>query len=120
MHDAADPVNAGGRKPSAKTIRELLGRGSCTTIETHLHTWVRLELPPVPDGLTATVSSLATDLWHVARTAAQAVAASQISCASDHIAEARSAREAGEQADALVAELGAGANRQAREDDRGT
>jgi Plasmid replication region DNA-binding N-term len=112
VHDAADTVNAGGRKPSAKTIRELLGRGSYTTIESHLHTWIprdqRLELPPVPDGLTATVSSLATDLWHVARSAAQAEAAAQISGASDHVTEARSAaREAGEKADALVAELGA-------------
>lgn len=112
VHDAADTVNAGGRKPSAKTIRELLGRGSYTTIESHLQTWIprdqRLELPPVPDGLTATVSSLATDLWHVARTAAQAEAAAQISGASDHVAEARSAaREAGEKADALSAKLGA-------------
>jgi hypothetical protein len=118
VHDGADRIDADGRKPSAKAIRDVLGRGSYTTIENHLGTWVprdqRLELPPVPDGLTATVSSLTTDLWHIARTAAQAEASTRISEAVSDVAEARSAaRQAGEKADALASELDAARERMA-------
>jgi len=118
VHDGADRIDADGRKPSAKAIRDVLGRGSYTTIENHLATWVprdqRLELPPMPDGLTATVSSLATDLWHDARNAAQAEAKTRVSEAASDVAEARSAaREAGEKADALASELDAARERTA-------
>ena len=68
----------------------------------------------MPDGLTATVSSLATDLWHDARNAAQAEAKTRVSEAASDVAEARSAaREAGEKADALASELDAARERTA-------
>lgn len=110
VHDAADRVDADGQRPSAKTVRALLGRGSFTTIDNHLQTWKprdqRLELPPVPEGLTATVSSVIADLWHISRAAAQGETAAQTEQAVADVAEARmAAQHAGEKADRLVKEL---------------
>lgn len=118
VHDAADRVDAGGRRPTAKTVREVLERGSFTTIENHLSTWTpqdqRLQLPLVPDGLTAAVSSMTADLWHVARTAAQAEMAAQTEQANADVAEARAAAQhAGEKADLLAGELRAAQQRAA-------
>jgi hypothetical protein len=112
VHDAADQIDADGRKASAKAIREITKRGSYSTIEAHLNTWTprdqRLELPPIPAGLTATVASLTADLWHIAGTAARAEATAEIERAAAHAAEARAAAaHAGEQADRLAADLAA-------------
>ncbi|MGY3602755.1 MULTISPECIES: DNA-binding protein [unclassified Bradyrhizobium] len=110
VHDAADRIDADGRKPSAKAVREITKRGSYSTIETHLNAWTprdqRLELPPIPEGLTATVVSLIADLWHIALTAAQAQATADIGRAVTAAAEARAAAaHSGEQADRLAADL---------------
>lgn len=118
VHDAADCVDADGQRPSPKTVRAQLGRGSFTTIENHLSTWTpqdqRLQLPPVPDGLAAAVSSMTADLWHVARTAAQAETAAQTEQAHADVAEARAAAQhAGEKADLLAGELRAAQQRAA-------
>lgn len=116
VHDAADRVDADGQRPSPKTVRALLQRGSFTTIDNHLQTWLprdqRLELPPVPEGLTATVSSVITDLWHISRAAAHAETAAQIEQAHADVAEARAAAQlAGEKADRLADDLSAARKR---------
>ncbi|WP_315766323.1 MULTISPECIES: DNA-binding protein [unclassified Bradyrhizobium] len=116
VHDAADQIDANGRKPTTKAIREITKHGSYSTIETHLNTWTprdqRLELPPIPEGLTATVASLTADLWHMARTAAQTEATAAIGQATADAAEARAAAaHAGEQADRLAADLAAARQR---------
>lgn len=116
VHDAANRVDAAGRKPTAKTVREVLERGSFTTIENHLSTWTpqdqRLQLPPVPEGLTAAVSSMTADLWHVARSAAQAETAAQTEQVRADVAEARAAAQhAGEKADLMAGELHAAQQR---------
>lgn len=116
VHDAADRVDADGRKPSAKTVREITKRGSFTTIESHLSTWTpqdqRLELPPVPGGLMSTVSALTADLWHMARTVAREEHAAQIAQATADTAEAQAAAAAvGDQADRLAIDLGAALER---------
>src|SRR5260370_923338 len=112
VHGAADQIDADGRKPSAKVVREITKRGSYSTIETHLKAWTpqdqRLELPPIPEGLTATVGSLIADFWHIALTAAQAQATAEIGRAVADASEARAAAaHAGEQADRLAADLAA-------------
>ncbi|UEM13945.1 DNA-binding protein [Bradyrhizobium barranii subsp. barranii] len=116
VHSAADQVDAEGRKPSAKAVREITKHGSYSTIETHLGSWTprdqRLELPPVPAGLTATVDSLTADLWHIALDAAQKQATAEIERAVTDAAEARTAAaRAGEHADRLVADLTAAQQR---------
>jgi hypothetical protein len=118
VHEAADRVDAGGQRPSTKTVQALLGRGSFTTIENHLSTWApqdqRLQLPPVPEGLTAAVSSMTADLWHVARSAAQAETAAKTEQAHADVAEAHAAAQhAGEKADLLAGELRAAQQRAA-------
>lgn len=110
VHGAADQIDADGRKPSAKAVREITKRGSYSTIETHLGTWTprdqRLELPPIPAGVTATVDSLTADLWHIALDAAQQQATAEIERAVADAAEARTAAaRAGEHADRLAADL---------------
>ena len=118
VHDAADRIDSDGQRPSAKTVRALVGRGSFTTIDSHLQSWVprdqRLELPPVPEGLTTTVSSVITDLWHISRAAVHAETAAQIERANANVAEARAAAQhAGEKADRLADELRAERQRSA-------
>jgi len=116
VHAAADRVDADGKKPSAASVREITGRGSNSTITAHLKSWTprdqRLELPPVPDGLMSTVSALAVDLWHMARTFASEEHAAQIAQATADTAEAQAAAAAvGDQADRLAADLGAALGR---------
>lgn len=112
VHNAADQIDADGRKPSANAVREITERGSYSTIETHLGTWTprdqRLALPPIPAGLTATIDSLAADLWHIALDAAQQQTTAEIERAVTDAAEARTtAARAGEHADRLAADLAA-------------
>jgi hypothetical protein len=111
VHTAADQIDADGQKPAAKSIREITGRGSFSTITAHLASWKprdqRLSEPPVPDGLASSVGALTADLWHIARTAAQAETIAQIEQAAADVAEARAAAAAsGKQADRFAAELG--------------
>ncbi|WP_035679292.1 DNA-binding protein [Bradyrhizobium liaoningense] len=116
VHGAADQIDADGRKPSAKAVREITKRGSYSTIETHLGTWTprdhRLGLPPIPAGVTATVDSLTADLWHIALDAAQQQAMADIERAVAEAAEARTAAaRVGEHADHLAADLAAAQQR---------
>jgi hypothetical protein len=116
VHGVADQIDADGRKPSAKAVRGITKRGSYSTIETHLSTWTprdqRLELPPLPAGLTATVSSLIADLWHIALDAAQQRSTAEIERAVTDAAEARAAAaRAGEHADHLAGDLAAAQRR---------
>ncbi|MGA7996536.1 MAG: DNA-binding protein, partial [Bradyrhizobium sp.] len=93
VHAAADHVDANGKKPTSTSVRAITGRGSNSTIDAHLLSWVprdqRLELPPVPDGLTCSVSALTLDLWHMARTFASEALAAQIAQATADTAEAQ-------------------------------
>ncbi|WP_375791111.1 DNA-binding protein [Bradyrhizobium sp. vgs-9] len=116
FHGAADQIDADGRKPSAKAVREITKRGSYSTIETHLGTWTprdqRLELPPIPAGLTATVDSLTADLWHIALDSAKQQAMAEIERVVAEATEARTAAaRVGEQADRLAADLAAAQQR---------
>jgi len=116
VHETADQIDADGRKPSAKAVREITKRGSYSTIETHLATWTprdqRLDLPPIPEGLKATVGGLIGDLWHIALGAARQLATAEIERAVAEAAEARAAAaQAGEHADRLAADLAAAQQR---------
>ena len=116
VHIAADQIDADGQKPAAKSIREITGRGSFSTITAHLASWKprdqRLSEPPVPDGLASSVNALTADLWHIARTAAQAETIAQIEQAAADVAEARAAAStSGKQADRFAAELSAARKR---------
>ena len=118
VHAAADQVDADGQKPSAKSIREITGRGSFSTITAHLTSWKprdqRLSEPPVPEGLASSVSALTADIWHLARAAAQAETIAQIERATADVAEARAAAAtSGKQADRFAAELSAARKRMA-------
>ena len=118
-HAAADRVDADGKKPSATNVRETIGRGSNSTIAEHLKTWrprdQRLELPPVPEALTSTVSALTSDLWHMVRMFASEETARQIAQASADTVEAQAvAAEVGDRADRLACELESGLARVAQ------
>jgi hypothetical protein len=116
VHATADRVDAEGRKPAATNVREIIGRGSYSTITAHLQSWTppdqRLQLPPVPDGLSSAVNVLTGDLWHMARIASQAEAAARIEQANAEVQDARAAAaHVGEQADRLAADLEAAQQR---------
>ena len=116
VHAAADHVDANGKKPTSTSVRAITGRGSNSTIDAHLLSWVprdqRLELPPVPDGLTCSVSALTLDLWHMARTFASEALAAQIAQATADTAEAQAtAGVVGDRADRLSVDLGAALER---------
>jgi hypothetical protein len=69
VHAACDALDAEGKKPTFEAIRELLGKGSFTTISQHLRTWVpkRLDFaPPLPDRLAEAGQDFATEFWREA------------------------------------------------------
>jgi hypothetical protein len=121
VHAAADQVDENGKKPTSTSVRAVIGRGSNSTIDAHLQSWVprdqRLELPPVPDSLTSSVSALTLDLWHMARLFASKELAAQIAQATADTAEAQATAVAvGDRADRLAADLGAALERVAERD----
>ena len=112
VHAAADRVDADGKKPSGTNVREITGYGSYTTITAYLESWIapdqRVHLSPVPDGLGIAVDALTADIWHMARTAAQAETAALIKQANIEVQDAqRAAALAGEQTDRVAADLAA-------------
>lgn len=109
-HAAADRVDADGKKPSAPAVRQIIGRGSNSTIFEHLKTWVprdqRLELPPIPDALSNTVSALTADFWHMVLNLASEETAKRIAQATADTEEAQAAAaQIGDQADRLATDL---------------
>jgi Plasmid replication region DNA-binding N-term len=116
VHAAADQLNVTGKLPKPPSVRELTGRGSFMTIQSHLSDWIpkdqRLELPPLPETLTAAVSALATDLYVIARAATEQELAARVTDANRMIAEAqKAAADVGEAADRLAADLDAAQKR---------
>jgi hypothetical protein len=110
VHDAADQVNAKGKRPSADSVHAVIGHGSNSTISDHLKTWVprdqRLDLPPIPDTLHDAVKSLVSDFWHIALTDAGEQFKAKLAKETEDKIEAQTvAAEAGSQIDRLSAEL---------------
>lgn len=69
VHAACDALDAQGKKPTFEAIRELLGKGSFSTISQHLRTWVpkRLDFaPPLPERLAEAGQDFATEFWREA------------------------------------------------------
>jgi hypothetical protein len=110
VHAAADRVDADGKKPSAPAVRQIIGRGSNSTIFEHLKTWVprdqRLELPPIPDVLSNAVSALTADFWHMVLNLAGEETAKRIAQATADTEEAQAAAaQIGDRADRLATDL---------------
>ncbi|MCC5611822.1 DNA-binding protein [Nostoc sp. CHAB 5834] len=69
VHAACDALNAQGRKPTHDGIRELLGKGSYTTITMFRATWRPKSIdlaPPLPGKLAETGQSFAAEFWREA------------------------------------------------------
>ncbi|HEV7326656.1 MAG TPA: DNA-binding protein [Bosea sp. (in: a-proteobacteria)] len=69
VHAACDALDAQGKKPTFDAIRELLGKGSFSTISQYLRTWVpkRLDFaPPLPEPLAEAGQEFATEFWRQA------------------------------------------------------
>ena len=69
VHAACDALNAQGKKPTHDGIRELLGKGSYTTITAFRATWRPKSLdlaPPLPEKLIETGHSFAAEFWREA------------------------------------------------------
>lgn len=74
VHRAIDELIARGDTPSVQRIREILGTGSFTTISEHFRQWRderehNRDVPPAGE-VPESVVTLATELWHQARHAA--------------------------------------------------
>ena len=71
VHDAANKLDAQGKKPGVRGVREIIGHGGDTTIETYLTTWVPVsqvvDLPPMSPEVLAAVSAMAEDFWYFAK-----------------------------------------------------
>jgi len=112
VHDAANRADANGKKATATNVREITGYGSYSTITAYLQSWTppdqRLNIPPVPEGLSVAVDALTADIWYVARTFAQQETAAQIAQANADVQDAqRAAEHAGKQTDRVAAALAA-------------
>jgi septal ring factor EnvC (AmiA/AmiB activator) len=83
VHDAANKIDAQGKKPGVRGIRELIGRGGNTTIETYLATWVPVsqvvDLPPMSPEVYAAVSAMAEDFWYFAKKTSENEVAAAVS-----------------------------------------
>ena len=69
VHAACDALNAQGKKPTHDGIRQLLGKGSYTTITAFRATWRPKSLdlaPPLPEKLIETGHSFAAEFWREA------------------------------------------------------
>jgi hypothetical protein len=109
VHDAANKIDALGKKPGVRGIRELLGRGGNTTIETYLDTWVPVsqvaDLPPMSPEVYAAVSAMAEDFWYFAKkTSENEVAAAVSSMQKERDAAQAAVTQLGDSIDKLTEE----------------
>jgi chromosome segregation ATPase len=117
VHAAAHKLNGQGIKPSTLKIREMLGKGSYTTIGKHLEDWTApdteaaAEAPDVPEALQA----LLPQIWQACYGEAQAILQAQADELLAQLTETRESLslaqkatdEAEEQIEQLQAELDA-------------
>lgn len=110
VHHAAANLNAQGIKPSIIKVREILGKGSYSTIGKMLENWEAPEseaeeAPEVPEALQA----LLPQIWQACYGEAQAILQSQADELRNQLDEAleslKSAQDATDQAEALIEQL---------------
>ena len=97
-------MNREGLRASVKDIRKRLGRGSYSTIQAFLDTWVPEnqigDLPPMPPLLFSVVSPMTADFWYLAqKTAEETVASATAAVAKERDEAISAAALLGEQLD---------------------
>lgn len=110
VHQAAASLNAKGIKPSIIKVREILGKGSYSTIGKHLEEWQAPEseaeeAPEVPEALQA----LLPQIWQACYGEAQAILQAQADELKAQLAEAQeslaSAQKATDEAESAIEQL---------------
>lgn len=120
--EAADALDAAGKRPTLEAVRKVLGRGSYSTIQPALTEWKARQTAqgaavrePAPASLAERIKELGDEIWTSALDLANARLESEriaLDAARVELDEAR--QEAAELADALTSELDAERDRTTR------
>ncbi|MGR8934834.1 MAG: DNA-binding protein [Gammaproteobacteria bacterium] len=105
----ADQLDANGIKPTAIKVREVLGRGSYSTITAFIEQWqpqqTESDIPPVPDGLTDLLPAIWAACYQEAAKHAQTqIEAIKLDCETANYAR-QSAMQAVDELEARITEL---------------